>query len=172
MGLDRRFFIQQLEAQYRERLAVACRAEEDAREAARTIATEAEKKEDGRVALEFGSLATGQAGRAQALREELETLERFARRDLPRFGPRAPIDLGAIVDLATETDDGEPEERTFILLPVGAGTELTGPGGDGFISVITPASPIGRGLLGKKAGEGVDVSIHGEWRSWEIVDVG
>ncbi|MCK6552591.1 GreA/GreB family elongation factor [Myxococcota bacterium] len=171
MGSDRRFFIQQLELQYQERLAIARRAEEDAREAAKSLATESEKREDGRVALEYGSLATGQAGRAQRLREELDALAAFSKRDLPRFGRKTPIELGAIVDLATESDDGEPEERTFILLPVGAGSELTGPSGDGFISVITPASPIGRGLLGRKAGDGIDVPIQGEWRSWEIVDV-
>jgi transcription elongation GreA/GreB family factor len=171
MSLDRRFFIEQLQAQYRARLDVALRAEEDAREAARSLATESEKKEDGRAALEFGSLATGQGERARRLREELDALTRFGEKPLPRFPRGASIELGAIVDLATESDDGEPEERTFILLPVGAGSELTGPGGDGFLSVITPASPIGRGLLGKKAGEGIDVAIHGELRSWEIVGV-
>jgi hypothetical protein len=39
--------------------AVAKRAGADARDAAKNVATEAEKKEDGRAALEFGSLATG-----------------------------------------------------------------------------------------------------------------
>lgn len=150
---------------------MALGAEADAREAARTIATESEKKEDGRVALEFGSLAAGQGERARRLREELDALRAFRERSPARFKRTAPIELGAIVDLATESDEGEPEERTFILLPVGAGSELTGPGGDGFLSVITPASPIGRALLGKCAGDGIDVAIGGALKSWEIVDV-
>ena len=70
--------------------------------------------------------------------------------------------------------DGErgTEERTYILLPVGAGTELTGPGGDGFLSVITPASPVGRALLGKRAGDVIDVTIGREIREWTLVEVG
>ena len=171
MPLDRRQLIEQLQREYQERLAVARRAEEDAREAAAHLATEAEKKEDGRAALEFGSLATGQAERAQKLEAELRELADFARREIPRFGPKTPISLGAIIDLCTEDDDGE-EERTFILLPVGAGTQLSGPHGDGFLSVITPASPIGKGLLGKLEGDGVDVLIQGAWRSWNIAGVG
>lgn len=169
MGLDRRFFIDQLKSKYEETLGLAIRGEGEAREAARSLATESEKKEDGRASIEFGSLATGQAQRAQRLKAELKELLQFSNAQLPRFGQKTPIGLGAIVDLAA--DDEEAGERTFILLPVGAGTELTGPGGDGFIAVITPASPIGKSLMGKRAGEGIDVSIAGEWRSWSIVDV-
>ena len=66
--------------------------------------------------------------------------------------------LGAIVDMSTEDEEGFAE-RTFFVLPVGAGTELTGPGGDGFLSVITPASPVGRALMGRKAGDVVEVEI-------------
>jgi hypothetical protein len=169
VGLDKRFFIDQLRTKYEETLGIAIRVEGDAREAARSLATESEKKEDGRASIEFGSLATGQAQRAQRLKAELEQLRLFCIGQLPRFGQKTPIGLGAIVDLAADDDDGG--ERTFILLPVGAGTELTGPGGDGFISVITPASPIGKSLIGRRAGEGIDVTIAGEWRSWSIVDV-
>ena len=57
---------------------------------------------------------------------------------------------------------GGYDERTFFLLPVGAGTELTGPGGDGFLSVITPASPVGRALMGRRAGDCIEVTLAGE----------
>jgi transcription elongation GreA/GreB family factor len=80
------------------------------------------------------------------------------------------VGLGAIVDVSVEGARGE-EERTFIVLPVGAGTELTGPGGDGFLSVITPASPVGRALMGKRAGDYVDVTINRETREWKLVEV-
>jgi transcription elongation GreA/GreB family factor len=171
VGLDKSFFIDQLKNKYQETLGLAVRSEGDAREAARSLATESEKKEDGRAAIEFGSLATGQHQRAQRLKAELDQLEQFASGKVPRFGQKTAIGLGAIVDLAMDDDDEGTVERTFILLPVGAGTELTGPGGDGFISVITPASPIGRSLMGRFAGDGIDVSIAGEWRSWSIIDV-
>ena len=78
--------------------------------------------------------------------------------------------LGAIVDVATEDDDG-PAERTFFMLPAGAGSELTGPDGDGFLSVITPASPVGRALMGRRAGETAEVTLAGEVREWTVLDV-
>ena len=63
-------------------------------------------------------------------------------------------------------------ERTFIVLPVGAGSELKGPGGDGFVAVVTPASPVGKALMGKRAGDVTDVTIKGEVFEWEVLAVG
>jgi transcription elongation GreA/GreB family factor len=42
---------------------------------------------------------------------------------------------------------------------VGAGAELTGPGGDGFLSVVTPGSPVGKALIGKRAGQQAEVML-------------
>lgn len=170
MGLDKQFLIEQLAAKLKHSIDVAQRAGDEAREAARSIQTESEKKEDGRAAIEYGSLATGQSARSRKVQEELKQLADFQRRGLPRFAAQSQVALGAVVDVAVESDRGA-EERTFILLPVGAGSELTGPGGDGFLSVITPASPVGRALLGRCAGESVDVTIQGETREWTLVEV-
>ncbi len=166
----RRFFIAQLRDTLLQVAAVAKRAELDARDAARNIATESEKKEDGRVALEFGSLATGHQARSREAQEQVQALDALLAR-LPVFGPASAVGLGAIVDVATEDAHG-PSERTFIVLPVGAGTELSGPGGDGFVTVITPASPVGRALMGRPAGAVVDVTLRGEPYEWEILTVG
>jgi transcription elongation GreA/GreB family factor len=170
MGLDKRFLIEQLASHLRKSDEVARRAGEEAREAARSLQTEAEKKEDGRAAIEYGSLATGQAARARKVQEELQQLAAFWNRGLPPFSSQSAVALGAIVDVAVEGERGE-EERTFFVLPVGAGTELTGPGGDGFLSVITPASPVGRALLGRRAGDYVEVTINKETREWKLVEV-
>jgi transcription elongation GreA/GreB family factor len=51
---------------------------------------------------------------------------------------------------------------------VGAGVTLTGPGGDGLLSVVTPASPIGKAVLGRRPGDVVDVTVDGEVREWQI----
>lgn len=170
MALDKQALIDQLAEQFVHSDRIAHRAEADAREAARSLATESEKREDGRAALEYGSLATGQAQRARRVQEELKTLQSFRERGLPRFGRTSPVTLGAVVDVITEDEEGEAE-RTFFLLPVGAGCELTGPGGDGFLSVITPASPVGKALMGRKAGETVDVMLAGELREWTVLEV-
>jgi transcription elongation GreA/GreB family factor len=170
MGLDKMQLIEQLGQRIRESEAVAQRAGDDAREAARHMATESEKKEDGRVALEFGSLAKGQEARSRKAQEDLAALAAFTRAGVPAFGPRSAVSLGALVDVSSEGERG-PEERTFFLLPVGAGTELHGPGGDGFLSVITPASPVGRALVGRRAGDTVEVTIKGQTSEWTVVEV-
>jgi len=170
MPIDKRHFVEQLRTQFVRSLAVTHRAEHEARDAAQHMATEAEKKEDGRAAIEFGSMAKAQALRARQSQRELEQLDDFARGGVPAFGRTTPIGLGALVDLASD-DEHNVLERSFILLPVGAGAELTGPGGDGFLSVITPASPIGRALLGRRAGDIVEVTTRGDVREWTIVDV-
>ena len=74
------------------------------------------------------------------------------------------IGLGSLVEL----EDGEGGKTLFVA-PAGAGEELTGPGGDGFLHVVTPASPIGKGLMGKKVGDVVEVMVKGELAEWDIV---
>ena len=102
--------------------------------------------------------------------ELLTQLADLQKAGLPRQPPKGPVALGAIVDMSTEDEEGFAE-RTFFLLPVGAGTELTGPGGDGFLSVITPASPVGRALLGRRAGDTIEVPLAGEVREWTVLEV-
>lgn len=77
------------------------------------------------------------------------------------------IGLGAIV----EVEDGE-SGKTLFVAPAGAGEELTGPGGDGFLHVVTPGSPIGKALMGKKVGDVVEVMVKGELAEWDIVYAG
>ena len=93
---------------------------------------------------------------------ELSALETFRPAPLPRG---APIAIGAIVEVEEE---GEGIGRTFFLAPVGAGVELTGPGGDGFLSVVTPQSPVGKAVLGRRVGETIEVTVQGEPRDWTI----
>jgi transcription elongation GreA/GreB family factor len=170
MGLDKRELMTQLAERLQHSDRVAVRAQLEAREAARSLATESEKKEDGRAAIEYGSLAMGQAARARRVQEELGVLAAFREAELPRFKRQGPVGLGAIVDVRTENETGY-DERTFFLLPVGAGTELTGPGGDGFLSVITPASPVGRALMGRRSGDTVEVTLAGEVHEWTVLEV-
>jgi transcription elongation GreA/GreB family factor len=169
-SLDKSELLSQLADRLRQSDRLAHRAEAEAREAARTLATESEKKEDGRAVIEYGSLATGQAQRVRRVQEEIKALSDFQDAGLPTFSRKGPVALGAIIDVSTEDEEGFAE-RTFFLLPVGAGTELTGPGGDGFLSVITPASPVGRALMGRRAGDTIEVTLAGEVREWTVLEV-
>lgn len=152
-----------------ERLLASARTAETASDAAaetaREGATPAEKREDARTALEFSRMARAQSQRAKQARADVATLESF--RPEP-FGRGARVGLGALV----EVEDDEGSGLTFFLAPVGAGEELTGPGGDGFFTVVTPASPIGGAVMGRQEGDSVQTRIRGELREWTVVWVG
>lgn len=162
--MDKRFLVDQLIDSLRGSAHAALHAQEAAAIEARDGTTPAEKREDARAALELGGLARTQGKRAQRAIAEADALAGF------RPGPTGDaIALGAIVEIE-DADSGEG--RTFFLAPVGAGVALTGPGGDGLLSVVTPASPIGRAVLGRRCGDVVDVTVEGEVREWTITWIG
>ncbi|PIE17311.1 MAG: transcription elongation factor GreAB [Proteobacteria bacterium] len=160
--MDKSALAAQLVAKVRESIAVAERELASACEAARHVACAKERREDNRMAIEYGGLANGQKRRVAQGRQILAMVESFHPRPIPSSGRVA---LGAVVEVEDE-DDGSG--RTFFLAPAGAGIELSGPGGDGFLSVVTPHSPMGRAVMGQELGDAVDVTVEGVTRSWEI----
>lgn len=162
--MDKGFLLAQLTANLRESQRAARAAMEAAVVEARDGATAAEKREDARVSQENTGLARGHKARLDRLAAELSALEKFAPRPLAE---RARIELGALV----EVEDGD-QGRTLFLAPAGAGVELTGPDGDGFLSVVTPSSPLGRAVLGRSVGESIEIVIAGEAREWTVTYVG
>lgn len=157
---------QRLVAQLRDHLLGVARVARSARDAAlietREGATPAEKREDSRTAIEQGSIARAQDRRLREAEAAVEALASFAP---PRWNERAPIAVGALVEVE---DEDTQEGRTIFLAPVGAGVTLEGPGGDGLFSVITPSSPLGRALVGRRVGDSVDLTIDREIRSYAI----
>jgi transcription elongation GreA/GreB family factor len=92
---------------------------------------------------------------------ELQRLLTFHPRPYPKS---AAVDLGAVVEV-----EGDEGGRTLFLAPTGEGEELSGPDGDGFLSVITPETPLGKAVLGRHVGEALeltseDPSQSGSWR--------
>jgi transcription elongation GreA/GreB family factor len=159
-GMNKRALVQALAEKLRVAAGVAARAGAEAAVEAREGATPAEKREDARVALEYAGLARGQHERAARAMAEAAALDGFSPRPLGRADR---VSLGAVVEV-----EGDEEGRTFFLAPVGGGVELTVPGGDGFLSVVTPSSPIGRAVLGRRVGETIEVLVAGEPREWTI----
>jgi transcription elongation GreA/GreB family factor len=162
-AMDKRALTEQLIGRLKTTAKMARRASQDATQEAREGATPAERREDSRVALENAGLARGQERRAAQAAQDLAALERF--RPGP-FPPNAAIGLGAVVEV--EDEEGG---RTFFLAPVGAGEELTGPDGDGILSVVTPNSPVGRAVLGKRRGDSIEITVRGEPRELAITFV-
>jgi len=167
--MDKQFLVAQLTDRVRASAHVARKAGQAAEEEARDGATASEKRENARVSQEYSGLARGQKERAARALTELSVLETFRP---ARLATRGPVAVGAIVEVEMENDSGQGfQGRTFFLAPAGAGVELTGPDGDGFLSVVTPASPIGRAVLGKRVGDTVEVMVEGEPREWKITFV-
>jgi transcription elongation GreA/GreB family factor len=160
--MDKQFMVDQLAARIRDTLQVALREQEAAAIEARDGASPSEKRDDARTALEFSNLARAQGRRALAAQEELSRIENFQVR---KSGSR--VSLGDIVEI----EDGATG-RTIFLAPVGAGIELTMPDGDGFVTVVTPASPIGKAILGRELGDSVEISVKGEERDWTVTYIG
>jgi transcription elongation GreA/GreB family factor len=134
-------------------LATAQRAHAAAIEGSTHAEARAENSKDTR-GLEQSYLARGQAVRVGELEAAVAEVARFA----PRvFAPTAAIALGAVVTL----DEGGETSQIF-LAPHGGGAML------GEVQVVTPASPLGRALLGKRAGDDVDVALPGRTRSLTV----
>lgn len=150
--MDKTFLVEQLGAKIRAAVQLTHKSAEEARQDARSGAARAV------------NLARGQGMRSVAAREALDALDSFHVRP---YRKGEPIGLGALVEV--EADEGG---RTVFVAPVCGGEELTGPDGDGIIQVVTPASPFGRALMGKKVGSVVEVTVAGELTEWTITYAG
>lgn len=110
-------------------------------------------------ALEQSYLARGQAVRVDDLRTGLGEARAMP---LRAFGEADPIALGALV----EAEEGDATLHLF-LAPAGGGARLAG----GAVHVVTPRSPLGRALLGRRAGDDCEVPLAGKTRDLSIVTV-
>ena len=119
-----------------------------------------EDKYDTR-ALETSYLASAQARQATETEQALAAYQTLI---LRKFDPKTPIDLTALVELET---DGE---RMFYFVgPKGGGLEITHKGEE--IFVITPESPLGKELVGKKVGERIKLALRGPGMEMRVVGV-
>lgn len=130
-------------------------AHADTREAATHAEAKPENDKDTR-ALEQSYLARGQAMRIEDLRAGLAALGTM------NLTPGDQGRVGALVE--AEDDDGAAV--AFFLAPEGGGTRLAGG-----VQVVTPASPLGQALLGKRAGDEVELKLGGRARSLTVLAV-
>ena len=115
-------------------------------------------------ALEQSYLARGQSMRIEELRDALAELRATTTR---AFAEDAPIARGALVEL--EEEEGRRTTRRLVwIAPAGGGTALA----EGRVHVVTPKSPLGRELLGKKAGDEIEIAIAGKTRVATVLSVG
>jgi transcription elongation GreA/GreB family factor len=121
----------------------------------------AENKYDT-LGLEAAYLATGQARRAEALRQAMAQWRQFRPRP---YDASQGIQLGALVCLA-DTDD---KQQHLFLGPMGGSMKLLS--GTQLVQVISSEAPLGRALLGKCEGDDVSIGVDAVRQQFEVLRV-
>lgn len=113
--------------------------------------------------IEAGYLSRGLAERVETMQDALRTLKVF--RPPPREKDD-PIGLGALIVVADE----EGEESLYFLAPVGGGEKLRVKGVE--VVVLTPRAALGGALVGRYAGDEVELDTPRGKRTLEIRSIG
>lgn len=154
-----------LQQQVLERLAEdLLQAEQAARTAHETATHEeniAENKYDT-LGLEAAYLATGQARRAEAIRQAMTLWRRFRPGS---YDASKGIQVGALVCLV----DSDDKQQQLFLGPAGGSMKLTS--GDQIVHVISSEAPLGRALLGKFEGDEVSLLIPPVRQQFDVLRV-
>jgi transcription elongation GreA/GreB family factor len=137
-------------------LAARSRAYRAAREGATHEESKPENDKDTR-ALEQSYLARGEAMRVEELQAALAETQTMALRDL---APTDPVGLGAVVMV----EEAGLRQELFVA-PHGGGARV------GAIHIVTPKSPIGRALIGTRAGDDCEFVVAGKTRELRVVAV-
>ncbi len=154
---DKQRVLEALIASMSETLAQLTRTAEQLRQGAIHEEARPENDKDTR-ALEQSYLARGQAMRAESLLEQITQLRALV---LPRLGDEDMIRAGALIEL--EDDQGS---RCLFMAPHGGGVGLEIDGRP--VIVVTPVSVLGRGLLGRRVGDEVEVRTRNEVRTYTV----
>lgn len=139
-------------------LSVCERAHRAASEGATHAEAKPENDKDTR-ALEQSYLAQGEARRVEELRAAVAEVQSMTVR---RFAESDAVALGALVSV----DEGGVE-RLLWLAPHGGGSRLA----DRSVQVVTPRSPLGQALVGKRAGDECLVVVAGRERALTVLSV-
>ncbi len=141
--MDKTHILDTLVASVESDLSQATEAALESAESATHEEARSEGKYDTR-GLETSYLATGQAKHAAELQESLAALKQLSP---PEFGPDSPIALGALVTVLSTSG-----REVYFLAPGIGGLEIDDGNGN-VVTTISPKSPLGRELIGKRTGE-------------------
>jgi transcription elongation GreA/GreB family factor len=164
--MDKLLLQQQVLAQLAQDLA---QAEQGARTAHETATHEeniAENKYDT-LGLEAAYLATGQARRAEAIRQTIGQWQQFRPR---AYDEGQGIQLGALVHLLDAQDASQQAEQVLFLGPEGGSMKLLQSEGPA-VQVLSAASPLGQALLGKHEGDEVAIQVASRRQRFEVLRV-
>ena len=158
--MNKRAIIKKITAKLTSELEVYFRAAQFSRAEATHESNKPENKYDTR-GLEASYLARGQSKQAAELEAAIVEFEKLAARP---FAEGEAIGIGALVELETGGD-----KSFYFLGPRAGGTEVVHDKKE--ILVITPQSPLGEQLTGKKAGDKLQLKFGGEIRPARLLTV-
>jgi transcription elongation GreA/GreB family factor len=160
VNIDKTRVLNVLRQRLEQDIAVAAEAQRRTQSGATHEESKPENDKDTR-AIESSYLARGQAQRVVELTHHLATATALEPRT---FGPETPIAVTACVTL----NDGE-RTSSYFLSPVGGGLTLDVDGTK--VHVLTPASPLGRALLGQTLGNDVEVRTPQGLKAYSVTSV-
>ena len=158
--MKKRAILQKIVARLTEELQVYFRAAQFSRAEATHESSKAENKYDTR-GLEASYLARGQSKQAAEIQSAIADFEKLP---FKKFGADEPIGLGALVEL-----EHGGEKTLYFIGPRAGGTEVLHDKRE--ILVITPQSPLGEQLMGKKNGDQPQLNFGGVKQPGRIVRV-
>jgi transcription elongation GreA/GreB family factor len=154
-----------LQQQVLERLAEDLLRAERAMRAAYETATHEENIAENKyytLGLEAAYLSTGQARRAEAIRQAMAHWRQFRPRS---YDASKGIQLGALVCLV----DSDDKQQQLFLGPNGGSMTLVS--GSEFVQVISSEAPLGRAMLGKCEGDQVSIQVAPTRQQFEVLRV-
>ena len=158
--MNKRAIIKKIIDRLKSELELYFRAAKAAHAEATHEQSRAENKYDTR-GLEASYLARGQSRQAAELEAAISAFEKMG---ASKFGPGEAIGLGAIVELE------QGGRRTFYFVgPRAGGTEIVQD--KTAVLVITPQSPLGEQLQGKKEGDRLRLTVAGVSDEYRVASV-
>lgn len=160
MRIDKAKLLKLLRLDVEKALAVMTQAAKAAHDAATHPENKPENDKDTR-GLEASYLAGAQSKRAAELAKTLQALNGLV--------PRAFKATDTVAATALVRIEVDETESVVFICPFGAGLKASLGGVD--IQVITPQSPLGDAVLGRKVGDAFEVQVAGRVREVRIVSV-
>jgi len=158
--MNKKKLVEKIVGRLHEELEVYRRAAHAAHIEATHEQSKAENKYDTR-GLEASYLARGQSRQAADIEAAIAAFEKL---DARPFKPGQGIDVGALVEL-----DHEGERTFYFVGPCAGGTEVNH--GEQEVLVITPQSPLGAQLQGKKEGDQLQLHLPGTSHKYRVMKV-
>src|SRR6185369_4955764 len=158
--MNKRALIRKITAKLVGELEIYFRAAQFSRAEATHESSKAENKYDTR-GLEASYLARGQSKQAAEIEAAIAEFEKLP---VKNFSADEAIGLGALVEL-----ENGGENLFYFIGPRAGGTEIVHDKKE--ILVITPQSPLGEQLFGRKAGEHPQLNLGGAKQAAKILSV-